>query len=233
MPSNNRKSSKKTNKRRVKEDLVERSRLTKNKGSNIIKFDRTALVGPYTLVPATGFNATAFDMEMSFSLQQTLVYLGGTLTTTVTNPGYTEVVNLFQFYKIDKIEIMFIYSNNTSQVNNTLNLPVLQVAVDYSGVASITSAAILQFENLKVIQLGNYRGDAGPVFSFVPKFYENTNGGNNAYVGMTGQWIDALAPAAPHFGLKMVFDPISTSSATSVGNLEFYVRYHLSARNTN
>lgn len=212
------------------QDLVESSRLKSNVGNNTIKLDRTTQVGPYTMVPSTGFNATAYDLEMSFSLQQTLTYLGGILTTTTTNPGYTEAIAMFQEYRIDEVEVMILYSNNVSQVNNTLNLPVLQIGIDYTGVGAITSAALLQFENLKVIQLGNYRGDAGPVFRFKPTCFMN---GGTATIKPQNEWTSVLAPTIPHFALKMVMDPINSSSATSVGNLEFYVRYHLSLRKSN
>jgi len=222
---------------RARQDLVERSVLRSNVGSNLIKFDRTTLVTSYAMVPNTGFQPTAaaagYDIQMSFSLAQTLLYINGTLDRTVTNPGNTEVVNMFQEYKIDSVEVMLAYSNNCSQINNVSNLPILQIAYDQSGVADVNSAAILQFENLKVIQLGNYRGDAGPVLTLKPKPIFNTNNSQLAYIAPENSWISTLASSVPHYSLKIVYDPMATTSATSVGNLEFYVRYHISARKTN
>lgn len=231
--SRRRANGRKTNKPRgQRQDLIETSRFRSSVGNNTIRLDRTTQVGPYTLVPATGWNATAYDLELAFSLQETRTYLGGALTTTTTNPGYTEIIAMFQEFRIEEVEVMMLYSNNASQINNTLNLPVMQVVVDYTGAAAITSAAALQFENLRVIQMGNYRGDGGPSFRLKPTPFEN---GGTATVALPNQWLSVLGggPAVQHYGLKIVFDPISSVSSTSVGNLEFYVRYHISARKSN
>lgn len=212
-------------------DLIETTRFKSNIGSNVIRLDRTTVIPAFTLTPNSGINGGFFyDMELSFSLQQTLVYINGNLVTTVANPGFSEIVNLFQEYRIDEVEVMFLYNNNTSQVSNTTNLPILQVAVDYTGTASINQAAILQFENLRVIQMGNYRGEGGPSFRFKPRPFIN---GATSFFGAPDQWISVLVPTIPYNSLKMVYDPVSTASTISVGNIELYVRYHISARKTN
>jgi len=124
--------------RTPKQDLVESSRMSPVKGNDLIKVSRTTDCGPYTMVPNTGFNGVAFDLEMGFSLQNTTVYLGGALTTTFTNPGYTDIVNMFQEWKIDEVEVMVLYSNNASQINNISNLPILNVVTDYTSLNAET-----------------------------------------------------------------------------------------------
>jgi hypothetical protein len=158
------------------------------------------------------------------------MYVNGSIATTITNPGYAELVALFQEYRIDEVEVMFLYSNNCSQINNVSNLPVFQVAVDYTGTASINQAAILQFENMRVMQMGNYRGDGGPSYRFRPRPFIN---GANSCIAPSDQWISVLNPTIPYNSLKMVYDPVATTSSTSVGSMELYVRYHISARKTN
>jgi len=183
----------------------------------------------FSIVPSTGLNASgSYDAEINFSLQQTLVNFGGTLFSTVTNPGYTEILNLFQEYRIDEVEISFMYSNNTSQINNVSNLPNFLIAADYTDSAAITAPAIMQFENLRVVQLGNYRGDSGPTFKLKPKYLDGA-----LVVGQNAGWLSVLQPTAVHYGLKFVYDPVSNASNVSVGNLSLYVRYHITARKSN
>jgi hypothetical protein len=200
------------------------------KGDNIITVNRTTDIIPYSMVPLTGFAGTGFDIEMTFSLQNTYVSVAGGAAVTYVNPGYGDIVNLFQEWKINFVEVMFLYSNNCSQINNTVNLPVLQVAADFVNATATTSSQMLQYQDMKVIQLGNYRGDAGPVFKLKPRFGIGTG---PTFIPNGSEWLSTLAPTTQHNCLKVYYDSFASASATSVGSLGFYVRYNISARKSN
>jgi len=210
--------------------LVESSRLTPVRGNNGITITRTVDITPLSMVPLTGFSGVGFDIEMTFSLQNTYVSIAGAAPLTIPNPGYSDLVNLFQEWKINHVEVMFLYSNNCSQINNTVNLPVLQVAADYVNATATTASQMLQYQDMRVIQLGNYRGDAGPIFKLKPRFGVGTG---PTFIPNGDEWISTLAPTTVHNCLKVYYDNFASASATSVGALGFYVRYNISARKSN
>jgi hypothetical protein len=214
-------------------DLVEVSRFGAVRGNDLIKFVRTTQMPAISFVPATGFSGIAFDLEMAFSLQSTNIYLGGVLTSSVTNPGYLDITGLFQEWRIESVEIGLFYSNNCSQINNTQSLPIIQIAADYTSTAGTTASSLLQYENVRVIQLGNYKGEEAPIFRFKPRFNLQNSGGATVVSNVSAGWASSLQPTLPHAGLKIFYDNQLTTSATSVGTLSLYVRYHLAARKTN
>jgi len=219
-----------------KQDLVQARVLSPVKGKDTIKLARTVNAGPYSMTPTTGWQGTgAYDLAFSFSLSTTVVYAGGAIINSWTNPGYTELVNLFQEYRIDEVEVQMFYSNNVSQINNISNLPIISIVYDRDGTAATSSAAFLQYQDLKTIQLGNDRDPSGPVFRFrpVPNELAGTSATVSQIVPTSAPFVSALFPALPHYGMRILYDPVATTSATSVGNLSFYVRYHISARRSN
>lgn len=213
--------------------MVEVSRFAGARGNDLIKCVRTAETASISLIPTTGLNGSSnFDLELSFSLSQTLVNIGGALSQTVTNPGYTDGVNMFQEWKIDEVEVMILFSNNASQINNVSILPIFQIVADYVDSNAILAPAALQYENLRVVQLGNYRGDAGPIFKLKPKYLVG-NSVSTYSIQNSNNWLSTLNPAVPHFGVKMVYDPSTGTSSSSVGVFNLYIRYHFSFRKTN
>lgn len=173
------------------------------------------------------------DLEVLVTLGQIQVFIGGGLFQNVPVSGYTDVVNMFQQYRIDMIEMQMLYSNNVSQINNTLALPIVGIVADFedfSGAAT-TKTALLQYEDLRVIQLGNTRTPDQVVFRWKPMAVTTSNSG--VIQPRSGEWFSSLTTATQMSGVKMFYDPVGTTGTTSVGALSLYFRVHISARKTN
>lgn len=211
-------------------DIVERNRFT-NVRDVVHKFTRTSVCGPFPIYPVSGFNAVAFDMEINFSLQQTLVLIAGSLASTVANTGYSDFVALYDQYRIDAVEISCMYGANAFAPGSTSGAqnPVLIMVFDPSDSSVISLSSILQYNNVKVIQLGNQRVANGYTLTVRPTPLV-TNAGTPSGVPTSAPWLSKDTPTVTHYGLKMFIDTLGSTSVTIAGTIEFYVKYHLSMR---
>lgn len=215
--------------------LVERSRF-RDVPERIAKFARTTVIGPYQYAPATGWNATAYDMEINFSLNQTQVYIAGALYTTVPNTGASDFTALYDQYRIDMVELSIMYGVNayiapgtTSGVGSSQN-PVLLIAFDPTDSSVTSMSSILQYNDLKVIQLCSEKVQNGYALQFRPVPLITAGGSPAAVSFKNAPWISKDTPTVPHYGVKLFLDNLGGALPTPVGNLEIYVKYHLSMK---
>jgi hypothetical protein len=198
------------------------------------RFQRTVLAAQLTYDAVTGFNATnQFDLEFTFSLQNTVTHIAGISQVIATNPGYSEILNLYQEYRIDSVDIQLISTNNISGSAQAA-LQTYVVAMDLTDAAQTTANTLLEFGGSKIIQLGNQRTLSPLTFSMSPRAQ------NLAYNGITSSYtllpkssfLNSDYPATPHYGFKMVnITPLGITTS-STGTLQVFVRYHIVARKT-
>jgi hypothetical protein len=196
----------------------------------IQKFERTT-VQAFTLVPSTGILATAFDMEIAFSLNSTYFSLGGTVISVDANPGASEFVALYDEYRISEVEVSFMYGANAVAPGTAASpqLPILDIAFDPSD-ASVTSlSTILQYQNLVTVQLGNQRTANGFVVRCrpVPDLSAGTGGAAvGAIIPQSAPWLSTDFPTVQHNCLKVFYDSAGSTSTAVIGTLTMYVKYH-------
>jgi hypothetical protein len=187
--------------------------------------------GGFQLLP-TGSLVLGFDLEFTFELSQTIIAVNGSTAITTANPGFTEFTSLFQQYCIEAVEIQVLFDSNTeSLANSGDSLPVMVVAVDYRDANSTTVSTLLQYENVRVIQLGNLRNQDGQVFMLKPRAQKLVYSGvSSSYeVAPANSYYSTEYPSIPHYGIKLVYDPVIQSGASNIiGHISFYVKYHLS-----
>lgn len=180
----------------------------------------------FPISDSTGFFGTNLDVEFSFSLSQVVAYLSGTLFANINVPSSFEFSSLFQEYKIKEVEVTIYFSNNNSSVNTPSNsLPLINVVFDPLNVAATSLTSVQQYENNKVFLLGD--GASSPpkfVIKPVPSrlVYESatTNGGSP-----TSGWISTSQADVPHYGLKIVYDPLTVPGVpVNIGAIGFYFR---------
>jgi hypothetical protein len=198
------------------------------------RYERTS-VAQFALSPTLGWGlGGAFDLEIDFSLNTTQYYVGGSSAGNIANPGASELVALYDQYRIDMVEVSFMYGANAVAPGpaSTPNLPILNIVFDPSDNSVITLTSILQYQNLQTVMLGNSRTQDGYVLSCrpVPDLYAGASAG--ALVPTSAQWIAVDLPIVPHHGLKIVYDPAAVTSSASIGNVSIYVKYHYSMKSS-
>jgi len=132
-------------------------------------------------------------------------------------PGYTEFTSLFDYYRIDKIELTFIPSTNVADANTTAiggnnsdvsvgvnAVPTMLIATDPDGAnygATVAEQMLLQYGNHRKLYMS-----CAQRHTFKPKVSQQIYGAGatTAYavpLGKDGVWVDCNNPTAPHYGV--------------------------------
>lgn len=177
-----------------------------------------------------GGTTTAWATGFTFSQKGATIYFGGIANSDFLFDNGTNLAAIYDQYRIDKVEMRVFFSvNSSTNATPSLCLPNMTVVEDHDDQGPITLAKALAYNNAQTIQLGNQRGDGSHVFSVVP----NTdglvyNGVTSAYVRNKPMFVDTTNNAAPHYGFKLVFDPMYlTPAANILGYLRFDFRVHV------
>lgn len=179
-----------------------------------------------------GTNTGLYTMTIQWTLAGMALNVGSARQMDL--PNSTELQALYDQYKIDWVEVDFIFSNNQSSVNSpATNLPIMWICKDYddSNQASVTD--IQQYENAKCWQMGEI-GKTHFKMRVKPRYANQVynTGVSGSYAPQAG-FIDTVYNNVPHFGLKLAYDPIKTpASSTLVGYLSINCRYHLTMKHT-
>lgn len=216
--------------RQVKGDHIIQSTRLSNPSPAIQRFTRTT-TQVVSLNPSLGINATNFDLQMSFSLSQTSFYLGGSLLANAANPGASDFTALYDAYRIEAVEVAFIYGTNAYPAAGLTQyqLPIMNIVMDPTDISTISLSSILQYQNLITVQLGNVRTQNGYVLKFSPK--PTLSAGANATAAVDiNPWLNIDVPTVPYYGLKMFYDNAGSTYNGVIGSLTFYVKYHWAFR---
>jgi hypothetical protein len=123
-------------------------------------------------------------------------------------PGYSEFTNLFDAYRINWVELMFIPDFMNSQANSYVNNHVMVTCADYDD-ASVPAneAELQQHENcvtrnaLKDFKVRIQPRAAQAMFGA---------GAFTSYAeSKAGKWIDCASPAVEHYGYKAVIRTVA------------------------
>jgi hypothetical protein len=137
-------------------------------------------------------------------------------------PGYTEFTNLFDQYRIDRIELKLI-PNVTDSFPSSLLTGTIQSVIDYDdGNTPTTTTELLQYENCQV----NNIVDSQVQLDFKPRVALAAYAGAFTSYANATSWIDSASPGVQHFGVKFCFS-ISASVVTTFTPI---VKFHLTCR---
>jgi len=173
-------------------------------------------------------------------LQNNVFSTAGAIQTTTNYgvPSISEMIALFDNFRIDKIDVHMTFNKNQDALGpdgtGVKGFPEILMCVDQDDADYITIEQILQRENMQIWPLSQ----SVKTFSFVPKMnFLVSNQAGTAAVGVgtfgKGQpFLDAAASQnAPYFGVKMVMNNASGSTIgndTVLGQLAINFKYHLS-----
>lgn len=204
---------------------------------HFIRTCSTQAISPLAVNSLTGFGTSRFDLQFNFTLQGANIYLGGVLFANCAMPNYSELVNLYDQYRIDSVDCEFMFSNNYSSVGSPgTTLPVFIAAKDFDDNNATTYTDLQQYGTAVTWQVGEQQGRSGkktirvnPNVDIAVYRSAITSG----YARAKPMFIDTASSDTPHYGFKLAFDPIFTPVAsTVVGYLSINFKYHLTMTNT-
>lgn len=184
-----------------------------------------------------GVSSGSFNMQFAFTLSGVQVYIAGVLSTTLAMPSYTEFTSLYDQYRINYVDCEFMFSNNNSSVNSPSTcLPVMYMVKDYDDSNQAFVSDLQQYSTQQTWQLGNQHGKDGikriRIKPNVDVAVYNT-ALTTGYARGKPQFIDTGSPAVPHYGIKIAYDPINyTAASTILGYMTCVFRYHLTMQNS-
>lgn len=143
-------------------------------------------------------------------------------------PNYTEISNLWDRVKIEKI-VIEVYPKNQDPINASGNssTPVCYYATDYNDVANTTLPIIQQQGNCKTWH-ANSAGPGSPlVFTCYPKFHQLVSYTPllSSFEPQTGYVVSDTA--IPHYGVRFCIN----NNLIGNGILNFVFTYHYACKN--
>ena len=98
----------------------------------------------------TAFQATQVDASVP-GAQNAMTFTLASL------PNYTEFTTLFDHYRINYIDLLWVYSKNTAESNNYTTdkhqMPMLLTAIDKNDAVAMDEASLMQYPSFRVDQL--------------------------------------------------------------------------------
>lgn len=214
----------------------------KTMSSIIYPFERTTRV-QFALNNLTGFIGATSDREiaLSFGLESTGIwYVNAGVSSDITNPGFTDFTNLFDQYRINKVELKMIWQANTqeydasNQTQARAILPLIHMATDYDDTGLFSLNDLLQYPNHRSIQLGQIN-NAGPVHVInKPGVVFESQTDLLTPLPSTvkrSPWCDCAVPNVKHNGLKLAWDNFGQDADQVCGNLVILVKYSYEFKN--
>jgi hypothetical protein len=200
------------------------------------RFERTTATSALTLTETQGFNASGRDLTLTFALDSTTQWQAGVVLQTTSNPGASDLTALFDLYRIDEVEVTMMFASNVSQVDGDFALPTIFVAEDPDSHETTSQSQILQYGNVRTIQLGSNRNQAGYTFRIKPRPVRvslNRDGTTNVNTAdMSEPWFSCDDPGAEYNALKFVMYTTGLTGITNLGVVSFIVRYFISCKRT-
>lgn len=182
------------------------------------KYARTTNTN-FNLVPVTGWGGLAYDIELGFALSNTYTFASGAPLGSIPNPGAADFLTLYDEYRIEGVEVSFLWSNNAVAPGSaTPNLPIVNIVFDPSDTSAVSTSTALSYQNVQTVQLGNQRTQNGFVVRCAP-VPNVTTPGSGQMIPVSAPWLSIDTPNVVHNAIKFVYDPAGSSLATQIGTL--------------
>lgn len=205
---------------------VFRTRRTVQQVLSIANFGSTGWV--------TGGSTAYPDLCITHSLSTSNFFVNNAVLYQPLLSNASEFVNLFDHYRIDRINITGFFSANEVGANSTEYaegrvLPVIHIMNDYNTTSTQTLNNYLEHPECRHIQLGTNKTFK---HSYVPRVRELSLGDNDiaTYPGVSKshQWIDTNSPQVGHYGTRFYCDTYGLTGDEQIGRFQFLIEYELS-----
>lgn len=171
-----------------------------------------------------------------------VVTFSDSTNTTVAMPGYTELSSLFDQWRIDRVDMQAIFSstnhNLVSSASSTISMPVIRVVSDYDDTDVSSSTNLLEYPQVRTIQLGNMQAKGIRHTIFRPAIQMDAEGlsGTVSSVQKRSPWVDCGEPQITHAGIKVAYADFGSTAPdyspdVLVGVVKFQFKVYYTLRN--
>ena len=198
---------------------------------------RAAINLAYT--PAVGLAGTSFDICFGLTQSSADYCLNNNPWNSTVFSNYTNLANLFQEYRIIRLDVTVFFSNNSA--NNAAGsttgnaLPIVYCIEDREDASAVnTVSGMLQYASCKVYQMGDTKGHTKTLkypSAFAAYDNDSTFIGTLSAAGVKrSPWLACgsnsntnVAPSIPHGYVKMLIDPCGNTNTVSSGTFTFII----------
>lgn len=178
---------------------------------------------------SAGYFGAGFDMCIAPAFGSCDFRINGVLIFAASLPNATEFTALFDQYRIRKINVRVIFSQNSADVNtSTVSLPVVHQMNDYNSTGNMNLSEYQQHPELKTWQLGQ---DKDISWSFVPHVRGDliTQGGvlSSSANNMPCPWIDTSSTSIEMLGTRLYLNNLGQNTNVNIGAIMFLVDYYM------
>lgn len=206
-------------------------RIQKPIGSKIYQFRRTL----QQLLPinlSTGWSGGGYALLISPALSSCSFYINNTLAYQPVMPAVSDFQNLFDNYRIRKVNIQLFFSNNESNVSSpNTALPVVHIANDYNDANNFGLTEIQQYPNMATYQLGLEKPIKWTLYPKVRLDALTDSGVTSSSAFNTQGWLDTTSSNIMHLGTKMYLNTLGRTGNTDVGTVAVIVTYDMEFKN--
>lgn len=208
----------------------------------VYPFERTVITNQQ-LNASSGWFTRGPGISFSFSLSELYVVYGNGTSGTTQVPGETDFTNLFDQYRIDRVDMEIYYSasNNQTQVattnaQTTLPLPILNVVNDFDNRAVGSTVNLLEYPQCRSHQLGDVKPFRHTIWSPAGSVSGETVDGQALSGTKRRCWWDTSFPDVIHNCIKVSYQDfgsgtIDYSPDAIIGVAQFRFRIYYSFRN--
>lgn len=178
----------------------------------------------------SGGGRSSSNMSVTFSLSEVIIRLGGLTAITLNPPGFNELVNLYDTFQIEKVE-MSIWSGCTESSTGagntfTYTMPLIGHTVDMDDANNTSITNLQQYSTYRCSQLGQ----SVPLKStFVPCVAGDVVSGQSR---LQRQDVSTGFPNTPHYGYKLCVDGLHATLDTNTTLLSVQFRLHYLMKST-
>lgn len=178
---------------------------------------------------SSGIFGAGFDVNIVPSLGACEFRINGTAIFGPSLPNVAEFTSLFDQYRIKKVGVRVIFSQNNSDVDTAATcLPLMHQMNDYNDLNNKSLSDYQEYPELKTYQLGQ---DKYIAWSFVPHVRGDvlTTSGvvSSSAHNIPCPWIDTSSTNIQMLGTRMYFNNMGRNTNQDVGSVTWLVDYYL------
>lgn len=189
---------------------------------------------------SNGWNGRGPGISLVWSLANLVITMGDGVIYAPPIPGASELSNLFDQWRIDRVDTMLFFSGTNHQIvssaTNTIAQPIINIVTDYDNNSATEN--LLEFPQCRTLQLGSNR----PIVHTVFKPGAVTTAETTGFAGATaakvnrGAWNDCAITDVAHFGMKVSYAQFNPATVdynpdVIVGSMKIRCKIYYTLRN--